>query len=523
MLAPLDAPPQHSIAYGHRPARRIAIIVRNPAEWAILKCGVIALRQSTDFTVHLIFYDRYINWERDYADAASLDVPREVYPPPEEPALAPAPPVRSSRVHLWVTRAARVVPWLSGIPLLRRIVLRAIECFYRWRRPGDPQASVTGLFLRKRIADLLHDFFDLKGRLFRIQLLIERLNPELIILAEDEITSDSHLFFVLAQRARIATVVLPFTIPNPAEAAESFRYAPAHDADGGINRLFAQLFPKWIFEHRGRRIIRLPWRRVLALEAMGLATERPWTLNFGGASSVAVESEEMRERYVALGFPPSQIVVAGSPIDDVIADVVANQVAYRRKLDCELQLTRNRPILLCAFPPDQTSFEGRLHGFRDYAEIVEFWMKHLTRMTDHFEVVIRLHPRLKKADFEQFEQPGLRLCDWMTAAVVPLCDVYVASISSTIRWAIACGKPVLNYDVYQLRYDDFGDAPGVVTVYGKDEFADTLDRFADPTFRVMVAARQSRSSEHWGCLDGKSGARLRELVGRLVASRLKAI
>ncbi len=36
-------------------------------------------------------------------------------------------------------------------------------------------------------------------------------------------------------------------------------------------------------------------------------------------------------------------------------------------------------------------------------------------------------------------------------SLVPLCSLYVASVSATIRWAIACGKPVVNYDVYRFE------------------------------------------------------------------------
>ena len=41
------------------------------------------------------------------------------------------------------------------------------------------------------------------------------------------------------------------------------------------------------------------------------------------------------------------------------------------------------------------------------------------------------------------------------ASLVAISDMYVASVSSTIRWAILAGIPVINYDVYQYGYEDF--------------------------------------------------------------------
>ena len=58
----------------------------------------------------------------------------------------------------------------------------------------------------------------------------------------------------------------------------------------------------------------------------------------------------------------------------------------------------------------------------------------------------------------------MRIAARKTSELVPLCDLYVASVSSTIRWAIACGKPVVNYDVYRYRYTDFISLDGVLII-----------------------------------------------------------
>lgn len=100
--------------------------------------------------------------------------------------------------------------------------------------------------------------------------------------------------------------------------------------------------------------------------------------------------------------------------------------------------------------------------------------------------------------------------------MVPACDIYVASISSTIRWAIACGKPVVNYDVYRYRYTDFLRVPGVLATEEQDEFRRLVRRLIeDVDYRKEVADTQAGQSSYWGMLDGRVGDRVLDVVQRL--------
>ena len=75
-------------------------------------------------------------------------------------------------------------------------------------------------------------------------------------------------------------------------------------------------------------------------------------------------------------------------------------------------------------------------------------------------MLIRPHPRASPDLLRVFETPNIKISIEPMASLIPLCDLYVASISATIRWAISSGIPVLNYDTYRLRYTDFDAAPG---------------------------------------------------------------
>ncbi len=214
---------------------------------------------------------------------------------------------------------------------------------------------------------------------------------------------------------------------------------------------------------RGKKLIRMPGGRVLAMEWLGWRRLCPGWRAAGDADAIAVESEAMVQFYTAAGLPRQQLVITGSLTDDVLAAADQNKPARRTALCQELDLPEDKPILLSALPPDTLYMTGGRPqcDFQTYPQLVEFWVKSLAAVKD-WNIVILLHPSVSYEAMRYIEEWGVKIARQPTAEVVPLCDLYVTSVSSTIRWAIACGKPVINYDVYRYHYEGFMQVKGVL-------------------------------------------------------------
>jgi hypothetical protein len=92
-------------------------------------------------------------------------------------------------------------------------------------------------------------------------------------------------------------------------------------------------------------------------------------------------------------------------------------------------------------------------------------------------------------------------------------------VSSTIRWAVACGKPVITYDVYRYRYTDYLGLKGVITIEEQELFLDLLRRMATESgFRNEIAEFQRADAPRWGNLDGRAGERIVALFHELIAA-----
>ena len=187
---------------------------------------------------------------------------------------------------------------------------------------------------------------------------------------------------------------------------------------------------------------------------------------------------------------------------------------FRRELYQKLNLTEGQRLLLCALPPSQFPRECE---FSDYASLLSNWMQALASIQG-WNVVVRPHPRQAQSDIAILEKFGVKVTTLDTASLVPLCDLYVASISATIRWAIACGKPVINYDVYQMKYSDYSEVKGVLTVYRWQDFISILNRLtSDELYFGEVQRFQQADNTQWGMLDGKSADRILKLIHDIIA------
>jgi hypothetical protein len=335
-----------------------------------------------------------------------------------------------------------------------------------------------------------------------------------VLLCEDNVELETAVWIAAAHRNGIRCVIVPFTIANTAEFLENHLYSTSLQLQTSLpNRLIGHLFPKWVTHFKDRKFLRVNYAKVAGFELLGLTPPNPWLLNSGFADAIAVESAAMHDYYTAAGIPANQLVMTGTLVDDAMSDVIAQSPKRRRALVKEAGLLPDWPLLLCAFPPDQHQFDRPGCEFLDFDDLVHFWGKCFADIKEWNIVVVR-HPKTRIGDLDALCGYGVTVIDRDTASLIPLCDLYVASISATIRWAAACGKPVINYDVYRFDFEDYAGLDGVVLAQTREEFGRVLTAATgDHSYFASLQAAQRREAPRWGIHDGQSGRRLLTLIG----------
>ena len=350
-----------------------------------------------------------------------------------------------------------------------------------------------------------------------IRELIRRHAIDIVIMPEDSpdyggpaITAAAH-----AQHVRVAVIAALGSAPVE-ELANIYMHAPELASGSATQKIVGRLFPEWRHRQGGKTILRSPVERILVQKLLRMSAERPWVYYSGHADAILVDSDEVREFCLAHGLDAKRVRVTGFVEHDRLAADLANRAAVRARLDKELGLDPHKPLILLALVQEHYISGAPACDFQRHADMVEFIVK--SAAASQFEVVVCLHPSMPYDEFSYIEHWGVRISRWETVTLVPVCDVFIASGSSTINWAVACGKPVINYDVYRYDLRAFADAPAVVTVQEQRDFIAAVQRVDDPRERVSWTARAEAAAVRWGRLDGRAYERIRSTLAGLVTA-----
>jgi len=351
------------------------------------------------------------------------------------------------------------------------------------------------------------------------------LNPSAVVFGQEFPGSVNTLLTRICNKDNVPTLIVPFAVGTAKEMVESLSDKPMYEADKNIlNKFAALLFPHWVNYYASKKLLRLPGQHIFLLEAFGFAPEHPWIPNNSKVTCIAVESPEMERYYRRMHFPEQQLRLTGAAYDDVMHAARESKTA-RERVFRRLRLDPTKPLLVCAWPTDQYGSRSIPMEFKDYKSLCKAWAKALaavSRFTD-FNVVIRPHPVTDPDLLSEVLRPYRlhhRVTDIDTLELVPACDLFVACVSSTLRWATACGIPAINYDCYDYGYTDFENAKGLVTTNSYSVFQSTLERLTDDKEAYAKArADQVECAHEWGLHDGKSMARIIDLFDELTGAQ----
>ena len=196
-----------------------------------------------------------------------------------------------------------------------------------------------------------------------------------------------------------------------------------------------------------------------------------------------------------------------------LANEPAAQAAFRQPRKIEANQTR----ILVSWPPSYHAARGSSSEFPSYLEMTRTVLEGLKNLPGA-RLTVSLHPAVAADDRAAIAAMGVTLADRYVLELIPLHDVYVSYYSSTIRWAVASGKPVLNYDAYKLGLDVYDAAPGVVTVTTANELiARAREVTASESAFVALASEQVRVAPDWGMMDTPAMPRILNELDRLIS------
>lgn len=348
----------------------------------------------------------------------------------------------------------------------------------------------------------------LEARLAAAQGLLSRLAPDAVIVAEDGISGPAALI-AAARSLDVPVVDIPYGYGTQKDLDNALDEKAArgellHPTESRLGRMVRRFAPVWLKTGHRAGAVMFPEEYIAAREALGMTLRNAWTVHGGHADKLLVESRQMMSLYLGEGVPRAKLALTGSPYCDVMASALARdaaaQAAFRKPQPIQAGLLK----ILVSWPTSYHGTRAEHCEFPSYEEMsrrILGWLHGLPGCA----LTVSLHPAVPPAMRAELEGLGLDIVPDYVIGLIPRHDIYVSYFSSTQRWAVACGKPVVNYDAYGVGLDVYDAAPGFIGTRSFEEFKAEMLRMTQggaEGFRKAAAA-QIAVAEEWGVVDGR--------------------
>jgi hypothetical protein len=334
---------------------------------------------------------------------------------------------------------------------------------------------------------------------------IRRYRTTAVLIPEDIVGPFWPVAVKAAHSNGVPAIVFPYTLADRKEALQSLRQDPLFQTASNV--IGAELFPAWRWKGDDFDLVRLPEDQIFAHQRLGIAPPDPWMMNSGFADVICVDSEATFDFFRDGGIAPERMRVVGSASQDEMFRRLRERDAHRAGLERTYALSSTKPLLLVSGCPNQLGANAPSCVFSSMEELADAVGRTLAPLAQHFNLLVRPHPNYPGFG-EMLERHGFVVARDNTAHLIPLADVFVAFASATIRWAIACGIPTVNYDVFNYGYTEFSEVAGVDTVNTLQAFESSCSQLALPARVTELHDRIRKESPRWAVMDGDSVSRI---------------
>lgn len=376
--------------------------------------------------------------------------------------------------------------------------------------------------------DILADYFaTLRGIVageVALSRLIKEFNVCTVVIADDRSLGWDIGVVSAANRRGIKTVTVPFALSDP-EADWVHRINRTQfDLKRGswlaryLKRRLAHTYAANVCRKTGRELMFLTVGQVLALRACNALPVTPWAYGGGITDVAAVYGTSLMNKQIKLGVKSEKLVVTGQCSMDQLFKIREKREQLRTNLAKEMQINMDAPIIICAVPPYHEL--GLMLSARHW-ELTVSMVRDLRQTGAN--LVLSLHPRSQPSEYAEIAaRYGAVIAKYPLIEILPIADLFVASHSSTVRWAILLAIPILLLDDFNVGASGLFDSGGVFLANNRAGLRECTDRLLnDENEKEKMRLCLSQQGSGLDPFDGKNTQRLVKLLATLAASESK--
>lgn len=374
------------------------------------------------------------------------------------------------------------------------------------------------------VADALATLRGLLAGRVALDRLSKRHDVRAIVVADDRSLGWEYGMVLAAKAKGIGSAAIPFALSDPDADWIPRSGRSTYDLnDGGFFERWMkgwlyQRYPENIRTKDGRMLMFLTVGQASTLLAVDAPMKTPWAYGGGITDIVAVFGESDREKQIALGVPGRKLVVSGHCSMDQLFAARNSSLEIRKGILPALGISLDSKVIVCAVP--QYLEHGMLDASKHWA-LTEQMVGDLT--SSGAKVLLSLHPRSRMEDYVFLSKKfGATILSKPLVDVIAVADLFVATHSSTVRWAVLMRIPT-------IVLDDFDIGGGAMYLRGvrylkeRDQLR-VLSRelLLSKSIRQSICAELDEQAKSLDPFDGKNAARCIALLSKLITNKSNA-
>lgn len=242
-----------------------------------------------------------------------------------------------------------------------------------------------------------------------------------------------------------------------------------------------------------------------ALHKYGVLSENPWFLGGGKSQIICLANEYFKSHYTKHGVSQEKIKVIGDTAYDNIYRAFCKKNKNKKIIINKYKLDKSKKILIISLPQ---LAEHNLLSWDEHWKEIDYIVDVLSKQ--NMNLLISLHPKMDIKQYLFLEKKyDCRILKERLSDIIPIADIFVSTVSSTILWAVLCGIKTILVDFYKLDLSIYDFLSSIHIIKNKNNFNKKL---------LEIASQEIDFTEDWKSLsrekvfDGKTIQRYVELI-----------
>ena len=344
----------------------------------------------------------------------------------------------------------------------------------------------------------------------RAQTIFNKFSPSVILANSDRSSGIEPIFLKIARKKKVR-IIIPFYVnyTNLNGCVKTRLSRPLCTLSKNspiITKYFTKKYryPQ-VIENDRKKILFFEPSKLFFHNKFGTLSDNPWYMGNGLSDILCISSRMACEEYKVQGVPETKMKIIGDVIYDQLRINYLRKDKIREEIIHKYDLHKDHRIVIVALP------QLAQHGFLSEKEHWNETNYLIQKVTEtECNVLLSLHPRMNLVNYSFLEkQYNCRILGERLYTVLPIADLFIATYSSTVTWAVLCGINTIVVDFYNLNLSYYDSLNTVKIVKIRERFV--------PQIKNMLKEEQDFSQD-WHKLardivfDGKTIERYRDLL-----------